>query len=49
VLTALRIFVSFVPAVILLLSYLPVRLFPITRERHAEMVAELDRRRAADR
>ncbi len=47
VLLALRLFVSFVPAVILLLSFFFVRAYPITRERHEEMRAELTRRRLA--
>ncbi len=47
VLTALRLFVGPVPAVILLLSFLVVRSYPITREKHAAMRAELERRRAA--
>jgi len=41
VLLALRIFVSLVPAVVLLLSFPLVRAFPITRERHAELRAAL--------
>jgi len=45
-LLALRVFVSFVPAAILLLSFLAVRAYPITRQKHIEMVAELARRRA---
>ena len=44
VLLALRAFVSLVPAVILLLSFVAVRQYPITRERHAQMRAELARR-----
>jgi GPH family glycoside/pentoside/hexuronide:cation symporter len=47
VLMALRIFVSLAPALILLLSFLVVRAYPITRERHAQMRAELARRRAS--
>jgi len=46
VLLALRVFVSLVPAVILLLSFYFVHAYPITRERHAEMRAELARRKA---
>ena len=46
VLLALRIFVSLVPALILLTSFLAVRAYPITREKHAEMRLELARRRA---
>ena len=41
VLTALRIFVSIVPAVILLLSFPVVRSYPITREKHAEILAAI--------
>jgi GPH family glycoside/pentoside/hexuronide:cation symporter len=41
VLLALRLFVSAVPAVILLISFLAVRAYPITRERHAELRTEL--------
>lgn len=46
VLLALRIFVSLAPAVILLLSFLAVRAYPITRESHAEMRMELERRKS---
>ncbi|MCB8945897.1 MAG: MFS transporter [Ardenticatenaceae bacterium] len=42
---ALRLFVSFVPAVILLLSFPIVYKYPITRERHAEIQAELAARK----
>ncbi len=45
VLTTLRIFVSFVPAAILLLSFLVVRAYPITRARHAEIRAQLAARK----
>lgn len=45
VLTALRIFVSFVPAVILLISFPIVRRYPITREKHAEILAALAARK----
>ncbi|MEW5988294.1 MAG: MFS transporter [Chloroflexota bacterium] len=45
VLTVLRVFVSLVPAVILLASFLVVHRYPITRERHAQITAELERRR----
>jgi GPH family glycoside/pentoside/hexuronide:cation symporter len=41
VLTALRVFVSFIPAVILLASFLAVRAYPITKEKHAELRARL--------
>jgi GPH family glycoside/pentoside/hexuronide:cation symporter len=47
VLWTLRLFISLIPAVILLLSFIPVRLYPITKERHAEMLAQLEARRAA--
>ena len=45
VLSALRIFVSLVPILILLLSYVAVRLYPITREKHAEIQMRLARGR----
>ncbi|MGD2162598.1 MAG: MFS transporter [Anaerolineales bacterium] len=45
VLLALRVFVSFVPAFVLLLSFLFVRTYPITKKRHDEMRAELAQRR----
>jgi GPH family glycoside/pentoside/hexuronide:cation symporter len=45
-LLALRLFVSAVPAAILLSSFFAVRAYPITRERHAEIRAELSQRRA---
>ncbi len=47
VLLALRVFVSLAPALILLISFLAVYRYPITRERHALMRAELANRRAA--
>ena len=47
VLTALRTFVSFAPVVVLLLSFVAVYRYPITRERHAEIRAELAKRAAA--
>lgn len=43
---ALRLFVSVVPVVILLLSFIAVYLYPITRQRHTEIRAELDARHA---
>jgi GPH family glycoside/pentoside/hexuronide:cation symporter len=43
---ALRYFVSFIPAVILLLSFPFVKKFPIDRARHAEIKAELEKRKA---
>jgi glycoside/pentoside/hexuronide:cation symporter, GPH family len=46
VLLSLRIFVSIAPAVILLLSFYVVYKYPITRKKHAEMRAEIDRRKA---
>jgi GPH family glycoside/pentoside/hexuronide:cation symporter len=45
VLTALRIFVSLVPAIILLISFPIVRRYPITREKHAEIRAALAARK----
>ncbi len=42
---ALRLFISFVPAVILLLSFPIVYKYPITRQRHAEIRAELEARK----
>ena len=47
VLLALRIFVSFAPAVILLISFLVVRAYPLTRQKHAELRARLEARKAA--
>lgn len=44
---ALRLFVSFVPAVILLLSFPIVYKYPITRQRHAEIRAQLAANKAA--
>lgn len=46
VLTALRAFVGLAPVVILLLSYIVVYRYPITRQRHSEILAELARRKA---
>lgn len=43
-LMALRIFVSLVPGVILLASFILVFHYPITRKKHAEMRVELERR-----
>ncbi len=45
---ALRLFISFVPAVVLLLSFPIVYKYPITRQRHAEIRAELAARKAND-
>jgi glycoside/pentoside/hexuronide:cation symporter, GPH family len=47
VLTVLRLFVGPLPALLLLLSFIVVRAYPITRARHAEMRAELERRRSS--
>ncbi len=44
-LTALRGFVSLAPAVVLLVSFLVVRSYPITREKHTQIRAELARRK----
>lgn len=44
-LLALRIFVSLAPAAILLISFWVVAAYPITRESHQSMRAELERRR----
>jgi GPH family glycoside/pentoside/hexuronide:cation symporter len=44
-LLSLRAFVSLVPVAILLLSFIAVHNYPITRQKHAEMRAELERRR----
>ncbi|GAB4475641.1 MAG: MFS transporter [Anaerolineae bacterium] len=46
-LLALRVFVGPAAAVVLLLGLVAVYLYPITREKHAEIQAELARRRAA--
>jgi Na+/melibiose symporter-like transporter len=35
--------------VVLLLSFLAVRAYPITRQKHAEIRAELERRKTANR
>jgi len=43
VLLALRLFVSFAPALVLLISFFVVRAYPITRERHAAIRAQLAR------
>ncbi len=45
VLTALRIFVSIVPAIILLISFPIVHRYPITREKHAQIRAALAARK----
>ena len=44
---ALRLFVSIVPAIVLILSFPIVYKYPITRTRHAEILAELAERKAA--
>jgi GPH family glycoside/pentoside/hexuronide:cation symporter len=46
-LLALRVLIGPVGAAVLLLSFLAVRAYPITREKHAEIRAELERRKAA--
>jgi GPH family glycoside/pentoside/hexuronide:cation symporter len=46
VLLALRAFVSFAPVIILLLSFVAVYFYPITRAKHAEMRAQLAQRKA---
>jgi Na+/melibiose symporter-like transporter len=46
-LLAMRVLIGPVGAAVLLLSFLAVRAYPITREKHAAMRAELARRRAA--
>jgi GPH family glycoside/pentoside/hexuronide:cation symporter len=48
VLTSLRVFVSFIPAIILLLSFIMVARYPITRQRHAEIRAALAARPQGD-
>ena len=45
VLTTLRLFISLAPAVVLLISFIPVYLYPITKTRHAEIQAQLKSRR----
>ena len=45
---AMRVLIGPVSAVILLLSFLAVRAYPITREKHAEIRAELAKRKAAN-
>ncbi len=47
VLLTLRTFVSLVPAAILLLSFLVVRAYPITRAKHEEMLIQLAQRKKA--
>lgn len=42
----LRIFVSLVPVFILLISFIPVYLYPITKERHTEIRAKLAEQKA---
>jgi GPH family glycoside/pentoside/hexuronide:cation symporter len=44
-LLALRVFISFIPAVILLSSFIVVRKYPINRQKHAAMLAELQQRK----
>jgi GPH family glycoside/pentoside/hexuronide:cation symporter len=45
-LMAMRVIIGPVSAVVLLLSFVAVYLYPITREKHAAMRAELEKRRA---
>ena len=47
VLMAMRIFISLAPAVILLLSFVAVYKYPISRKKHAEMRAALEQRKLA--
>lgn len=47
VLFALRLFVSILPAIVLMASFPVVRAYPINRARHADLRKELERRRAA--
>jgi glycoside/pentoside/hexuronide:cation symporter, GPH family len=47
-LLAIRVLIGPVSAAILLLSFLAVRAYPITREKHAEIRAELAKRKAAN-
>jgi len=44
---AIRMLIGPASAVILLLSFLAVRAYPITREKHAEIRAELDKRKVS--
>ena len=44
--STLRVFVSLVPILILLVSFIPVYLYPITKERHAEIRAKLAQQKA---
>jgi len=46
-LLAMRVLIGPVSAVILLLSFLAVRAYPITREKHAEIRAELAKRKSS--
>jgi len=46
-LLAMRVLVGPTGAAVLLLSFLAVRAYPITRAKHAEICAELERRQAA--
>jgi glycoside/pentoside/hexuronide:cation symporter, GPH family len=46
-LLAMRVLIGPVGAAVLLLSFLAVRAYPITRQKHAEIRAELERRKAA--
>jgi Na+/melibiose symporter-like transporter len=48
VLLALRTFVSLAPVAILLVSFPVVHLYPITRQKHAEIRAELAKKTITD-
>jgi GPH family glycoside/pentoside/hexuronide:cation symporter len=45
VLTTLQWFVSLLPAIVLLISFIPVWLYPINKKRHAEIMAQLEARK----
>jgi Na+/melibiose symporter-like transporter len=47
VLLTLRLFISIVPAVVLLLSFLVMQRYPISRERHAEIRAQIAARKSS--
>jgi len=46
-LNAMRLLISILPALLLVASIVVARLYPLTRQRYAEICRELDRRRAA--
>jgi GPH family glycoside/pentoside/hexuronide:cation symporter len=46
VLLTLRLFISLLPAVVLLLSFLVMHRYPISRERHAEIRAQINTRKS---